>query len=195
MTGSQLRNLRMFGELCGDVAMNQVILVSNMWQKVKPEVGAAREGELKTTFWKPLIDKGSRIERLKNADPSEAWRIVEQLIKAGGERQAVLLQEELVELQKKLNETEAGKMAYSALQKVLDSQKEVIKSLLAQLGESNEPDPSLVRELKKEQQRVQQEFQKTFEQAKKQKIPLGRRIMAFFFGRKSRAKVTRVVGS
>ncbi|KAF9450923.1 hypothetical protein P691DRAFT_773577 [Macrolepiota fuliginosa MF-IS2] len=193
MAGSPLKNLRMFGELCGDVAMNKVILVSNMWQKVKPEVGVARESELRDKFWKILLDKGSRVDRLGNAEPKEAWRIIEQLVKQKDDRGVVLLQEELVELEKKLNETQAGKTLYTALQKALDSQREALKSLLAQL--ENSSDPALTKELKKEQQKIEREFQKTFDEVKRLKVPFGRRILAFFFGKRARAKGVKVANS
>lgn len=175
----------MFGELCGDVAMNQVILVSTMWQKIAPEVGVTREEELKSKFWKVLLDRGSKTDRLTDATSSEAWRIVEQLIKGKDEREVVLLQEELVELQKKLNETQAGKTIYTALQKALDKQREELKLLLTQVEKSD--DPVLRNELKREYDRIEREFQETFEEAKKLKIPLTKRFIDFFFGKRSRA--------
>lgn len=185
MKGAPLSNLRMFAELCGDVAMHQVILISTMWQE-EPESEKAllRESELKTKFWKPLIDRGSRVDRLERSNSEESWRIVEQLIELKEEREPVLLQEELVELQRKLNETQAGKTLYTTLQKALDRQREDLKLLLDQLGKSD--DPSLRQELRKEYERIEQDFQRTFKDVKKLKIPLGRRIMTFF-GKQARA--------
>ncbi|KAF9450922.1 hypothetical protein P691DRAFT_757794 [Macrolepiota fuliginosa MF-IS2] len=191
MAGSPLKNLRMFGELCGDVAMNQVILVSTMWEKMRADIGAGREAELKDKFWKPLIERGSGVARLEKSDSTEeAWSIVEKLIKQKEEREAVLLQEELVELGIKLNETQAGKTLYTGLQRLLADQRESLRSLLAQVEKSD--DPALTKELKKEYARIEDQFQKTFEEVKKLKIPLGRRLMAFFFGKKARAKAVKV---
>ncbi|XP_006459410.1 hypothetical protein AGABI2DRAFT_191396 [Agaricus bisporus var. bisporus H97] len=190
MAGSPHKNLRMFGELCGDVAMNQVRLVSTMWGKVKPEVGEERERELRDKFWRHFIDKGSKIERLKETKGEEAWRIVHQLIHDSKKREAVLLQEELVDLEKKLNETAAGKTLYTSLQKLLADQKESLRSLLAQVEKSN--DPNLTKELKKEYARINDQFQRTFQEVSKLKIPLGKRIMLFFFGKKTRAKAIKV---
>ncbi|KAF9442974.1 hypothetical protein P691DRAFT_779134 [Macrolepiota fuliginosa MF-IS2] len=186
MAGSPLKNLRMFGNLCGDVAMNRVILLSTMWPKIKPEVGIAREAELRNRFWAPLIERGSSIARLQDSNSArEAWNIIEALIKAQDDREAVLLQEELVDLEKNLNETQAGKTLYTSLQKLLDGQRESLKKLLEQVEDSR--DPSLARELKKEYQRMERDFQKTFDEVKKLKIPLGKRILDFLFGKRARA--------
>jgi hypothetical protein len=185
MAGSPHKNLRMFGELCGDVAMTQVRLVSTMWGKVKPDVGEGRERELREKFWKHFIEKGSEIDRLRDTRGEEAWRIVDRLIRDSKKRDAVLLQEELVELEKQLNETAAGKTLYSSLQKLLADQKESLRSLLAQVEKSN--DPNLTKELKKEYAKINDQFQRTFQEVAKLKIPLGKRIMLFFFGKKTRA--------
>ncbi|EKM78780.1 hypothetical protein AGABI1DRAFT_114372 [Agaricus bisporus var. burnettii JB137-S8] len=190
MAGSPHKNLRMFGELCGDVAMTQVRLVSTMWGKVKPEVGEGRERELRDKFWMHFIDKGSKIERLKDTTKEEAWRIVDQLIRDSKKRDAILLQEELVELEKQLNETAAGKTLYTSLQKLLADQKESLRSLVAQVEKSN--DPNLTKELKKEYARINDQFQRTFQEVTKLKIPIGKRIMLFIFGKKTRAKAIKV---
>lgn len=188
MAGSPYKNLRMFGELCGDVVMNQVFLVSTMWGKIKPEIGEAREKELQSKFWEPLIRRGSIVERLSETNSDEAWRIVKKLIESHErklKREIVLLQEEMVDLGIKLNETQAGKTLYTSLQKQLADQKDALKSLLAQVERSN--DPALSKELKKEYDKIEADFQKTFEEAKKFKVSLGTKIAGIFGGKKARA--------
>ncbi|XP_006459407.1 hypothetical protein AGABI2DRAFT_191393 [Agaricus bisporus var. bisporus H97] len=159
MAGSPHTSLRIFGELCGDDAMPQVRLVTTMWGKVKPEVGEGRERELRDKFWKHFIDKGSKIERLKETK-EEAWRIVEGLIDDSKKKVVVLLQEELVDLGIQLNETAAAKILYTPVQKNLADQKESLRSLLAQVERSN--DPNLTKELKKVYARINDQFQRTF---------------------------------
>lgn len=190
MAGSPLKNLRMFGKLCGDTAAFRVILVSTMWEKVKQEVGEARQKQLEGMFWKDLIEKGSNVDRLERSDTGEAWRIVEKMIVMDQEREKVLLQEEIVDLKLHLNETEAGKTLYTSLQKLLADQKETLKSLLAQVDKSN--DQRLKKELQKEYKKIQDQFQKTFDEVDRLKIPLSRRIMVLLFGKRSRAKAINV---
>jgi hypothetical protein len=185
MAGSPYKNLRMFGNLCGDSATARVVLVSTMWDKVQRDVGKQREQQLIQQFWKPLIDKGSGIDRLGQSDSGEAWRIVDDLVRKHHDREAVLLQEEIVDLQHKLNETEAGKTLYSALQKALADQKDSLKSILAQVEKSG--DPKLKKELEKEYKKIRDQFEKTFKEVNKMKIPFGRRIQMFFLGKKTHA--------
>ncbi|XP_006459451.1 hypothetical protein AGABI2DRAFT_191422 [Agaricus bisporus var. bisporus H97] len=193
MAGSPYKNLRMFGELCGDVAMNQVFLVSTMWGKIKPEIGEAREQELKDRFWEPLIKKGSSVERLSKTKSDEAWRIVNKLIEIHDKKlkkEIVLLQEEMVDLGIKLNETQAGKTLYTSLQKQLVDQKDALKSLLTQVEKSN--DRELTKELKKEYDKIEADFQKTFEEAKKFKVSIGTKIVGIFGGKKAKAKAVKI---
>ncbi|KAF9452110.1 hypothetical protein P691DRAFT_722640 [Macrolepiota fuliginosa MF-IS2] len=161
---SPLKNLRMFGALCGDVTMTSVSMVTNMWQKVKPEVGAAREAELTATFWKPFIVNGASVERLVTNDSTAAWRIVEQCIQRGG-GESLLLQEELVEFERNLGETAAGKTLHTMLLRALDNQKELLESLRVKIEESN--DATLTKELRKECGEIEQEIIRTSEEAKK----------------------------
>jgi hypothetical protein len=46
MSGTPVKNFKMFRKLCGDSALRNVVIVTNMWGEVKPQVGEAREAEL-----------------------------------------------------------------------------------------------------------------------------------------------------
>lgn len=192
MGGSPFRNLRMFGNLCGDLVMSRVVLVSTMWDNVNLEAGEKREGELKQQFWQGFIERGSMVDRLKPSNGEEAWRIVDALIENSQERDSVLLQEELVDLKRRLNETEAGKTLYTSLQLLLAEQKNGMKTLLGQLDSDN-ADPKLKKSLEKEYKKVEQEFQKTFNEVNKLKIPLGRRIIVFLSWKRAHAKAIKMV--
>ncbi|KXN84711.1 Putative L-type lectin-domain containing receptor kinase I.4 [Leucoagaricus sp. SymC.cos] len=133
---NDLRIFGIFGWLCNVVATH-VTLVSTMWEKIDPAVGAKTEGQLRELLlWKNLIDKGSGVDRLQRSDPRDAWRIVNQLINRGTERE-VLLQEEIVDLERgRLN---GAKTFCTQQQKVLSDKKEALKSLLAQVEKSDDP--------------------------------------------------------
>ncbi|KAF9443385.1 hypothetical protein P691DRAFT_679634 [Macrolepiota fuliginosa MF-IS2] len=185
MIGSSLNNLNMFGRLCGDIAMKQVTLVSTMWENIKPEIGVGREAELKEKYWRPFIDKGSGIARLETKNSVEAWKIVENVITEKEVVEAVLLQEELGNLHCELNETYAGRALYRDLQNLLADKREQLKILRDQMKWST--DPALTKEFEKEYKKIRQQFQKTFEEVRKLKIPLGTRVIAFFFRKRARA--------
>ena len=55
----------MFRKLCGDSTLQNVVIVTDMWGGVNPQVGGAREAELvrEGIFFKPVLDKGAQIAR------------------------------------------------------------------------------------------------------------------------------------
>jgi hypothetical protein len=185
MAGSPYRNLRMFGNLCGDSAMARVVLVSTMWERINANLGAEREKQLCEQFWKGLIEKGSGVERLQPSDTGAAWRIVGKVIETAQKREQILFQEEIVDLSRQLRETEAGKSLYTTLQKQLLEQKQNLQALLAKVDKS--ADSKLRKQLEKECEKNQKLLEKTFQEVKQLKLPLGRRIMLYFFGKKARA--------
>jgi hypothetical protein len=181
MGGSPHRNLRMFGELCGDQAAKKVVLVTTMWDKVQHATGTRREDELFANYWKTMINYGASTARFLN-DADSAWKIIDPILKQHHATEVLLLQEELVDLNRALNETQAGKTLYSDLQKLLAEQRDTVRSLADQARD--ESNPQLAHQLEDELKRIQKDFDKTFGEIKNLKIPLGKRIK-LFFGKKS----------
>jgi hypothetical protein len=187
MAGSSHKNLQMFGSLCGDDAAARVVLVSTMWQVLaETELPACeeREVQLRKKFWSSFIGKGSGVDRLKTSTPGEAWRIVDKLIARAEEREAVLLQEEIVNMGRELKETEAGKTLYTELQNQLANQKKILEALRAQAGKTG--DSKLKRELERQYKETQKQFEKTFAESSSMTISLWRRIK-LLFGKKPHA--------
>ena len=173
--GSLHHNLRMFGELCGDQAVKKVVLVTTMWDKDKtdPQKHNQRERELFDNYWKTMINYGASTARFLNS-PDSAWKIIDPILKQH-ETEVLLLQEELVDLKRALNETQAGKTLYSDLQRLLAEQRDTVRSLAEQAREQS--NPQLARKLEEELKRIQKDFDKTFNEMKRLKIPLGKRLM------------------
>ena len=156
-----------------------------MWDNAKDkELATQRENQLTGDFWRILMDGGAAAKRFDNT-PASAWDIVEGLLSMGNNGDELLLQEELVEQQKHLNETEAGKVLYTRLQKLLAEQRKMLKELAedAKLQST----PALAQSLQEEYDKIDAQLQKTFEEMKGMKIPLSRRILLWLFTRKSRA--------
>ena len=180
MAGTPHRNLRMFGELCGDQAVKKVVLVTTMWDRVQQDTGARREKELSENYWKTMINLGASTARFSNSADS-AWKIVDVILKQH-EAEVLLLQEEIVDLKRSLNETQAGKTLYSDLQKILAEQRDTVRLLAEQARD--ESNPQLARQLEAELKRIQKDFDKTFNEMKGLKISFGKRL--FPFNKKSR---------
>jgi len=81
MAGTPHRNLRMFGELCGDHAVQKVVLVTTMWDKIQKDTSAPvrREKELFENYWKTMINFGASTARFLNSADS-AWKIVDLIL-------------------------------------------------------------------------------------------------------------------
>ena len=186
MSGSAYKNLQMFGRLCGDVPLGRVRLVTTRWDEVKDRIMAQnRETHLTTDCWRPLIDGGAVARRFYNT-PASARDTVDEVLRMGKDGVGeLLLQEELVEQQKRLNETEAAKLLHSRFQKLLVAQKKTLKELQDEAKLQN--DPALVKALQEEYDKIGAELQKTFAEMKEMNIPIHRRFMLWMFGGKSRA--------
>jgi len=125
--------------------MNNILLVSNMWDALKPtvnkfdgrqytgqEIGEMREHELCSSpeFWKKLIDLGAQTSRHRG----DSWQTAHQLIRrflsperapTVGRPMKLLLQHELVDNHMRLEETEVGKFINARLyecQHILDKE-------------------------------------------------------------------------
>ncbi|KAI5993997.1 hypothetical protein EDD15DRAFT_2166842 [Pisolithus albus] len=163
MYDSLSESLDLFCCICGDKAARRVRLVTTMWEQVKdPLLAEITVSRLETNLWKPLLDAGARHMRFVNSKRS-AWSIIKDL---GVEREPLLLQQELVDAEKHLYETFAGRALYLQLQHL--SQKELQPNMrfrqgawrrqvgrpVNQLGADCEHIEKQLRKVQKERQRL-----------------------------------------
>ena len=102
-----VRNLKMFHELCGDSSLKNAVLVTNMWGTVPRDVGEAREKELATRFFKPVLDMGTQLARHHNTAES-AHDIIRCVMRNGPI--TLQIQRELVDEGKNIIDTAAGEV-------------------------------------------------------------------------------------
>ncbi|KAJ2891527.1 hypothetical protein MKZ38_000236 [Zalerion maritima] len=121
MTGSSRKYLQLFRSLCGDHAMGNVILVTTWWDAIHEEnLGAAklREQELVDKYWAPMQDRGSYATQFDGSRDS-AESLVLELFQ--GRRSVVLdIQRELVDKDKEMGSTAAGRQLGTQLDQDLD---------------------------------------------------------------------------
>ncbi|KAG8797018.1 hypothetical protein FRC17_007880, partial [Serendipita sp. 399] len=67
----------LFKLLCGENALQNVILVTTMWGLIDPASGGEREQRLRTDTWESMISSGSKLMRFMGTYES-AWEIVDQ---------------------------------------------------------------------------------------------------------------------
>jgi len=186
MAGTAHRNLRMFGELCGDKSAKNVVLVTTMWDKARStEAASKREDGLKTGYWNVLLSHRASVARFYNNHDS-AWKIIDQVTgREMGDKTAVLLQEEMVTLGRNLNETDAGKALYRDLQGLIDKQNKTMHSLAKKAEGTWAPEDGQA-----EMNKLREEMETLLKEIEGMQIPYGRRLGLLFervIGRKPQA--------
>lgn len=175
MAGTPLKNLRMFEELCGKNAFQNVILTTTMWDEVDEETGEGRERELKTKYWRTMLERNSTTSRFLRTRES-AFDIIEPLIEAANERSSVLLQNELVDMHKSLPATAAGQELFSAMGQLVSQREDLLRRIRHEMRQSN-GDKMALEPLQEEHQKLQKSLQATVIEMRRLRLPLGKRLM------------------
>jgi hypothetical protein len=174
MAGTPLKNLRMFEELCGKNAFHNVILTTTMWDDVDEETGHVREEELKSRYWRSMLDRNSTTSRFMGTRES-ALRVIEPLIDAANKKSSLLLQQEMVDLRNKLPETSAGARLFSETELLVKRRQEVLERMRIAMKHSSQDKTALLA-LQEEYQRVKTQLDTTVYEMRKLRLPLGRQL-------------------
>ena len=140
----------MFRKLCGDNVLKNVVIVTNMWEEVDPDVGNKREAELKTEddFFKPVLDKRARMARHDNT-VSSAETIIRLIL--GNHPLPLRIQEELVKEHKIISETSAGEELNQLLNAQIKKHEEGMRKLKEEMEQAmRDKDEEVRRELEEE---------------------------------------------
>lgn len=173
MAGTPLKNLRLFEKLCGE-EFDNIILTTTMWDGVDDNLGKEREDELKTQYWKSMIDRGSYVKRFLHTRES-AFEVLAPIFDQVNSRNALLLQKEVNDLGLKLKETSAGKTLYMVLGELIERQQAVLGEIREELKEPT-LDSDQLQLLLDEYQKVSVQLQRANDDMRKMKIRLGDRI-------------------
>ena len=149
MRGTTKKNLDMFHQLCGDKALARVILGTTNWGEIDKEKGKDREKDLAANFWKTMIDSGSKLFRFYETQESALVFldvILGQLefYKNGKMKNDISLQiqNELINRERSIRETSAGKELRSSLQQDFEAYKtdrDAAKTIREQVDELHVP--------------------------------------------------------
>ena len=169
MGGVSLRNLRMFRKLCGEDALENVVVVTTRWDDVPEEdreTMEKRENELMRTpgkFFQPLIAAGGQFLRHDNTEGS-AGRIVETFLK----NHPIALQIQIeMSNGKTLEETAVGSELAAELKKLGDKHSKEMKNLKEEMTVAiAEKDEALKKELEAERSKMEEEIAKWEKQKK-----------------------------
>ncbi|KAF8170413.1 P-loop containing nucleoside triphosphate hydrolase protein [Pholiota molesta] len=158
MGGISTRSFRMFKQLCGDSTLQNVVIVTNMWSEVTPEIGEAREAELASQdmFFKPALDKGASLLRHENTRES-AHAILQHIIQ--NRPLSLQIQRELIDEKKNISETAAGAELNRELMVQMERHRREMQALEEEMKEAIRlQDEETRRELEAETQKLQGEM-------------------------------------
>ena len=171
VTGTALKNQNLFKMLCGDDALQHVVLVTTKWRKLDShDLGVERETELSDIFWKDMLRNGSSIMRFDGTAKS-AQTIVYGILSKRSINVTLRIQEELVDLKKYLPQTDAGKTLYNDLQRLHDR----LKGELTRLRDMDRAGRDA--EWRKEYADVMDRIQTIVTEIKSFKVPLTQKIL------------------
>jgi len=173
MAGTPLKNLRMFEKLCGE-DFKRVVLTTTMWDEVETDVGDRREEQLRTEYWKAMIERGSSVQRFYQ-DQKSAFGVLAPIIEEVNSRNALLLQKEVHDLGLQLNQTTAGRTLHSELGELVLRHLKCMERIRSQLKEPT-LDQEHLEELMDDYKKVSEQLQRATEDLKKMKISVGDRI-------------------
>ena len=148
----------MFRKLCGDDILQNVVIVTNMWGEVEPQIGGEREAELmrEDIFFKPVLDKGAQMARHDNTT-SSTTNIIRLML--GNNPLPLRIQEELIDEHKDISETSAGEELNREINAQIRRHKEEIRLLREEMERAiNDKDKEARKELEIETKRMQKEI-------------------------------------
>ena len=158
MGAKAIDSLASFKKLCGADALRKVVLVTTFWDEVEPMVGERRERELResTLFWAIMLRRGSEVFRHYNTK-STARSVIRHLLDIRTEQdQGIFLdiQREMVDQMKDLDQTSAGQLMMTALEKQRQAFERELADLQAELdlaiAQQNEEHRKAVEELRRQ---------------------------------------------
>lgn len=146
-TGTAGKSFKTLLAMCGDDALRNLVIVTNMWGKVDPDVGMAREQELAESFFKPALDKGARLLRHDHT-PGSAHDAIRTVLE--NQRVPLQIQEEMVDRWKQVGETAAGKELQRELDRQAEKRLTQLRELQEMLDQTEADDGETRQELKQE---------------------------------------------
>jgi len=154
-TGTDVKSFQTLLAICGEKALRNVTIMTNMWGKVTPEVGIAREEELASSFFKPALDNGAQL--LRHSDTIEsAHEVIRTVLE--NKRVTLQIQEEMVDNWKPVSETAAGKELRRELDEQAGKRLTQLRELQEMLNQTEAGDEETREELKQEILKLREEL-------------------------------------
>ncbi|KAF4450875.1 GTP binding domain protein [Fusarium austroafricanum] len=179
VSGTALKNLSTFKQLCGKDAFGHVVLCTSMWDNLDtglPDIGEQREKELitRSEFWGAMHSGGSQVVRWLNTKES-AQAVIDKIFKfhEHNGKAKLQIQQELVDKNLSLDETGAGQEVQREILAAKAELQEQIKQIRVDhkemMRQSNE---TMAKQMAPQREAFETELSETIEAQEKLKISL-----------------------
>jgi len=129
-----MKNLRLFQSLCGQEALENVLLTTTQWPRANWPEAEFRENTLRDReFWGELIEKGATLQRFSGTRES-GLELIHRLM--SNEQKPLRIQDQIVKQHMALLETDAGKYINEELAAQEKRYKEELESLMRERQEA-----------------------------------------------------------
>ena len=177
--GTPLKNLGMFEELCGKNTLQKVILTTTFWDvdEVDQKTGETREGELRSGYWRPMLQRNSTTNRFLRTRES-AFTDIDPLIDTANIRFSALLQQELADMRKKLSSRSraTGEELLLTMERHLWQREDLLRRIRNEIKRRAD-DEMILEPLQDEYQKLKINMESTINEMRRLKIPLGKRLV------------------
>ncbi|KAF8164269.1 P-loop containing nucleoside triphosphate hydrolase protein, partial [Mycena galopus ATCC 62051] len=153
--GQSMRNLRMFKELCGTDSYRNVVVLTTFWDEVNETKGATREAQLKSKFFKALVDGGARF--MRHDRTIESARAVLEHVHTLVPTNVGIVNEIRVE-GKTLEDTAAGSVRREEVERIITKHKEEVAELQAQMSAAQKSNLQAIQGLQDERAEMQKQL-------------------------------------
>ena len=140
MGGTPQKNLKLFKKLCGARFFELMILMTTIWpgnEEEDEEIFRNRELQLQKEYWADIIRNPRQTQQFRGTRAS-AWNILEELfslVSVRQHRKILEIQQELVDLSKRVPDTNAGRQLQGMIGELV-----VMKRLQEELSKTSNPD-------------------------------------------------------
>jgi hypothetical protein len=164
----------MFEVLCGRNAIQNVILTTTMWDEVDEVTGRYRENELRSKYWKSMLQRSSTTSRFLGT-PESAVQVIQPLIDKANDRSSLLLQQEMVAMRTKLPPESNKFRLYQETERLIRKRQQLIEQIRNVPMYSN-GSQSHLRALREEYQWLMGQLDAKVNEMQSSKYALGKRL-------------------
>ena len=178
MYASLVKNLFIFSKLVGEEALSKVVFATSMWDAVDDwSMAEEREKELLKRYWKPFMDKGSKVCRLDHRRLT-ALHVLDILLEGAEAEGTVLqIQRELVVDMKTLDQTEAGQQLSKEIQKLQEGVRRNLDEMKRELNDAiAAKDANMEQQLRMGQAQFEQKLSQAEDERKALRVDFERMV-------------------